>query len=325
MKKFLIIRFSSIGDIVLTSPVIRCLKQQVPGSEVHFITKKQYQPLLQANPGIDRLWLYKDNFSELIPQLRKERFDLIIDLHKNFRSFYLKLRLGRPSGTFPKLNIQKWLIVNFKLNFLPTVHIVHRYFETLKKAGVTYDGQGLDCYLAPEDEVKVSELFPTAAGGFTAVVIGGKHNTKIFPVEKVIDVCGKISRPVILLGGKEDMERGEMIREKSGSPVFNAAGLLTLNQSASVLKQAVSVLTNDTGLMHLAAAFRKKMVSVWGNTIPEFGMYPFLPEDKKELSFISEVPGLSCRPCSKLGYRECPKRHFRCMRDIDTEEILKHL
>ena len=153
------------------------------------------------------------------------------------------------------------------------------------------------------------------------MVIGGKHNTKIFPIEKVIEVCKQLNKPVYLLGGKQDFLRGEAIWAACGDRVYNACGQYSLNQSASLVRQAEAVLSNDTGLMHIAAAFRKKIVSVWGNTIPEFGMYPYLPGMNSRSSYMAEVKGLSCRPCSKLGYKSCPKKHFRCMTDIDTQKI----
>ena len=139
--KILVIRFSSIGDIVLTTPVIRALKQQLPGARVHFLTKLRFEPVLKSNPYIDKLWLYDQNFNEIIPRLKAERFDYIVDLHKNFRSTYVRLLLGRPSGSFNKLNIRKWLIVNFKWNFLPGIHIVDRYFRAVQKLGVNNDGR----------------------------------------------------------------------------------------------------------------------------------------------------------------------------------------
>jgi len=317
VKKILVIRFSSIGDIVLTTPVIRCLKIQ-SGAELHYITKKRFEPILKSNPNIDKLWLYDGNFRKLIPGLKAEHFDFIVDLHGNPRSSYVRFRLGRPSGSFPKLNIKKWLIVNFKWDFLPGIHIVDRYFKAAGRLGLKNDGNGLDYFIPEEDEVV------PPFRDYIAVVIGGKHNTKIFPAERVAEVIQRLQKPVILLGGKEDWVRGEQIVLLSDKHVKNACGEYRLNQAASIVRQAAAVLTNDTGLMHIAAAFRKKTVSVWGNTIPGFGMSPYMP-GYEQGSFIAEVKGLSCRPCSKLGFRECPKSHFRCMMDIRLDDIIANL
>ena len=325
LKKILVIRFSSIGDIVLTSAMVRCVKQQLREAEVHFLTKKQNEPILRANPNIDKIWLYDHNFKELIPQLKSQGFDFIADLHRNYRSGFVKSQLGTESATFPKLNLAKWLTVNLKMNILPDIHIVERYFKAIEPLEVINDGLGLDYFIPAGDEVEVASLPILHQNGFIAIVIGGKHNTKIFPPEKVAGVCQKLARPVILLGGDEDRERGEQIVSQTGVLVFNACGLYNLNQSASLIRQARAVLTNDTGLMHIAAAFRKPVVSVWGNTIPAFGMYPYMPEQFKTNSMIAQVEGLSCRPCSKLGYRKCPKQHFNCMNQIETGPIAEFL
>ena len=325
MRKILIIRFSSIGDIVLTTPVIRCLKEQLPEVEIQYLTKKQYLPILQSNPYIKKIHLFKNNFQELIPKLKTEQFDHIIDLHKNFRSHYIRFRLGRPATSFPKLNLQKWMITTFHIDHLPRIHIVDRYFRAVEKFGVNNDGKGLDYFLLDSERVEIPQDFPDLSPHYIAIAIGAKHLTKLFPVHKVAALCDQLPLPVILLGGKEDMARGEAIRGQSSARVVNACGLLPLNGSASVIAQATAVITNDTGLMHIASALKKPVVSIWGNTIPAFGMYPYLPEGLKHLSTIIEVPELRCRPCSKLGYRECPKGHFDCMEKIDLEKILDAL
>lgn len=325
IRKILIIRFSSIGDIVLTTPVVRCLKLQLPALELHYLTKEQFLPVLEVNPYISKVWLYDYNFHHLLPQLDSEGFDYVVDLHKNYRSFYVRWKLGLMSGTFSKLNVRKWLIVNLKINLLPPVHIVDRYMNAVSGLGVHNDGIGLNFFIPENAGIDPETLPEIFRRGYIAVVIGGKHNTKIFPMEKVIEICKKMTRPVILLGGNEDRDRGERIVDATGPTVFNTCGSYTLNQSASLIRDADAVMTNDTGLMHIAAAFHKRIVSVWGNTVPEFGMFPYLTGEEKKNSLIVEVKGLSCRPCSKLGYGACPKKHFRCMNDIDTREIVNFL
>ena len=162
MKKILVIRFSSIGDIILTTPVVRCLKQQLPGTEIHFLTKKQYLPILEANPYIDKLYSIHEKIDEVIPELKRENYDQIIDLHKNFRSKGVILKLHKPSTTFSKVNIEKWLMVNLKINLLPKVHIVDRCFQAVEKLGVKNDNQGLDYFIPSKDEVDL-KILPTDA------------------------------------------------------------------------------------------------------------------------------------------------------------------
>ena len=325
MKKILIIRFSSIGDIVLTTPVIRCLKTKLRETEIHYLTKKQNHSLLKENPYITKIWFYDKNFKDLLPQLKLENFDFIVDLHKNIRSLYVLLHLRKPYGTFQKLNLEKWMIINLRIDHLPRIHIVSRYFEAVKKVGVSNDNQGLDYFFPSDEEVDFSSLPDNFMKGFIAFVIGGKHMTKLFPEEKVVGICQKLNWPVILLGGKADEGRGRRIQQLAGSNVFNACGMFSVNQSASLIRQARKVITNDTGLMHIAAAFGKNIASIWGNTIPEFGMYPYLEGKGNAASAIFEVKDLSCRPCSKLGFDKCPKGHFRCMKDQDTNGMINFL
>jgi heptosyltransferase-2 len=136
----------------------------------------------------------------------------------------------------------------------------------------------------------------------------------------MINICRELDLPVILLGGQRETGIGEEIDKQTGDHVLNACGQYNINQSASLIRQSRVVITHDTGLMHIAAAFHKKILSVWGHTIPEFGMYPYLPD---RASRIFQVVGLSCRPCTKIGRKKCPKGHFRCMNDIDHTEIVR--
>lgn len=321
MVKYLIVRFSSIGDIVLTTPVIRCLKQQVKEAEIHFLVKKQFLPVIKSNPYIDRFYQLDKNFSSLIKDLKKENYDYVIDLHHNLRSFRLKQQLSVLSFSFNKLNPKKWLMVNFKINKLPHVHIVDRYFSTVRLFDVTNDMKGLDYFIPDDEEVQLSDFPAEFQRGYIAVVTGAKHFTKQVPDQRLIELCNHIGYPIMLMGGKEDFEKAENIRLNTTNPVINVCGKYSINQSASLIRQSELVLTPDTGLMHIAAAFGKKIISVWGNTIPGFGMFPYLshPESK-----IFEVKNLSCRPCSKIGYPKCPKKHFKCMNDIDYDSVIKY-
>jgi heptosyltransferase-2 len=320
-KKILIIRFSSIGDIVLTSPIVRCLKKQVPDAEIHFLVKKQYVILVNNNPYITKIHTFEGNIREIIQVLKKEKFDFVVDLQKNRRSTYIKSCLKVASGTFNKLNKKKWLFTNFKLNLLPKVHVVDRYFRAVKKLNVVNDGQGLDFFIPVEDRIEIKKVLPEKfQRGYIALATGSKQNTKKIPLEKMLELCRAVDKPLVLLGGKEDFDKAKQVQDTMGDQVFNACGGYNINQSASIAKQAEAVISSDTGLMHIAAALRKKVISVWGNTVPDFGMYPYYPQGKENFHVV-EVTGLKCRPCSKLGYKKCPKKHFRCMMDIDVQKI----
>lgn len=314
-KKILITRFSSIGDIVLTTPVIRCLSQQLK-AEVHVVTKNAFKDTLVHNPYVSKLHTFQNDVKELYSELKAENFEVVIDLHNNLRSLRLKRYLGVKSYSFNKLNIRKFLAVRLKMrNVLPDKHIVDRYFEAVRELGVKPDNKGLDYFLSKTDEVDVKTL--CGSENYTVLVAGGSYFTKQIPLNKLAEICTKLKTPVILLGGPADRTVGEELK-KQFPAVINLCGSLSLNQSASVIQQASLVISSDTGLMHIAAAFDRRIISVWGNTIPEFGMSPYKPNPANQ---VMEVNGLSCRPCSKLGYNKCPRGHFKCMNDIDVSKM----
>lgn len=325
--KFLVVRFSSIGDIVLTTPVIRGLKTQVEDAEVHFVTKKAFLPVVVNNPYIDKIHLFDNDLDALIEELRNEDCDYIIDLHHNLRSFLLKRRMGLYAFSFNKINLQKWLRVVFKIDILPRKHIVDRYLETCYLFDVVNDGKGLDFFIDPSNEVDLSQFPEAFRNAYVALVIGAQHGTKQMPNDKLGRLCASLHYPVVILGGNDSVGKAQAIMQyaqqyaainNSRPIIFDACGKFNLQQSASLVRQAGVVITHDTGLMHIAAAFQKTIISLWGNTIPEFGMYPYVPADR---SYIFETKGLWCRPCSKIGYKKCPLGHFKCMQNIDVTAV----
>jgi len=322
--KFLVLRFSSIGDIVLTTPVVRCLKKQVPVADIHFLTKKSFSPILECNPYIDQVHFLEDDMDVLLNKLKQEKFDFIIDLHNNLRTIRVKRALKIKSFTFEKLNVQKWLMTNFKWNLLPNMHIVDRYLQTVSSFGVVNDGAGLD-YFIPGDQSLVYKNLPEIFNqGYVGIVTGAAHATKKIPIGKLTEICKSLGLPIVLLGGKEDRETGELLAGLDPGKIFNACGIYSINESASLVKHARVILTPDTGLMHIAAAFKKPIVAVWGNTVPQFGMYPYSGHFSSPYVNM-EVPDLSCRPCSKIGYETCPKKHFKCMEEQEVAVILRNI
>ncbi|MFN6039748.1 MAG: glycosyltransferase family 9 protein [Bacteroidota bacterium] len=317
--KFLIIRFSSIGDIVLTTPVIRCLKNQIKNSEVHYLTKKSFSSVLKNNPYVDKFHFIESSVKENIDSLREEKFDFIIDLHNNLRSFQVKKFLGVKSYSFRKLNFKKWILVNFKMNRMPPVHIVDRYMNTVKEFSIENDGAGLDFFLDSGSESILNLLPEYFNRGFYALVLGGTYFTKQIPQKKLYEICSKSNLPLVLLGGSSEISSAQDLSEKFDNKVFNVCGKLSLNESAALIYQSKKVFTSDTGLMHIASAFKKQIISFWGNTVPEFGMSPYLPVAN---SIILENKNIKCRPCSKLGYHQCPKGHFKCMNDLVISQNL---
>jgi ADP-heptose:LPS heptosyltransferase len=324
--KFLIIRFSSIGDIVLTTPVIRCLRKSYPDAQIHFLTKQSFREILQHNPYLDKVHTLGESFELMLHELKTEEYDYIIDLHHNLRTLRVKRCLKNvPSFSFNKLNIRKYFLTRFKINLLPKKHLVDRYLETLSSLGVRNDGLGLD-YFIPGHEVVQNEDLPTAhLHGYIAVVIGAALATKKLPLHKLKELCREIGHPLVLLGGKEDEENGKAIAAVDEIKVYNACGKFSLNESADLLRRSKLVITHDTGLMHIAAALKKPVISIWGNTVPAFGMAPYYGNSPLQPFDVVEVDHLRCRPCSKIGYDKCPKGHFRCMEKIAVKDIVNRV
>jgi len=309
---------------------MRCLKKQVPTAQVHYVTKKSFRGLVDTNPYVDKVHVLGDDINTLIDELKQERFDYIIDLHKNLRTLRIKRALKKvPAFSFNKLNFKKWLLTALKINRMPKVHIVDRYLDTVKSLGVVNDGEGLDYFIPQKDEVPYSDIPASHHAGFISIVIGAALNTKKLPIEKLKELCTKLQHPIILLGGPEDKRDGELIAEVDPVKIYNACGKFKLNESADLVRKSKFIITHDTGLMHIAAALRKRVISVWGNTVPAFGMTAYYGRhDVQNTKY--EVKGLACRPCSKIGHDKCPLGHFKCMQqqDIDgmittTKEYLK--
>ena len=321
MVKFLIVRFSSIGDIILTTPVIRHLKQQVDDARIHYLTKTAYAPLLESNPHVDHVHRFDGDMKACISSLKQEGFDYVIDLHHNLRTARIKYALKRIDFSVHKLNRLKWLYVNFKIDHMPDRHMVDRNLDTIRTFIETRDDLGLEYYIPRESEISLQSLPPSFRKGYVGLSIGAQHETKKLPPESLIRICQKLDYPVIILGGPEDRALGASLASAlPGKEILNGCGSYSIHQSASLVRQARLLITHDTGLMHIGAAFHKKIISVWGNTVPRFGMYPYRT-DPSSVQF--EVSGLSCRPCSKIGYQKCPKKHFRCMLDQDLDGIVR--
>ena len=317
--KILVIRFSSIGDIIYTTPVIRCLKTQLPGAEIHFLTRNKFRFLVESNPYIDSLHLLEDKqLSTMIRTLKNEKYDYVIDLHNSLRSTIVKLRLGVKSSTYKKERFKKWLAVKYKINKVKPTHLVDRYLETVRFLGVKNDDKPIDYFLPKEYDIK--QLLPEShVNNYIGFVIGATHNTKRMPNEKIISLCNSLSKPVVLLGGKDVEENGAIIQKAVGVRVYNACGKMGFNESVFLVKNAEQVIGFDTGLTHIAEAFNKKMVTIWGSTMPELVGVQAYKVDKAFESGVS----LPCRPCTRFGGTKCPMGHFKCMWDINESEIVK--
>lgn len=309
LRKILIVRFSSIGDLVLITPVIRCVKKQIP-SEIHLLVKKKFYEVLAANPYLHKTWTIEKSCSEIIEELKKENFDLIIDLQYNFRSIWLTWQLKVAFIRFNKLNIEKWLMTQWKIDRLPGKHLVDRYFDALASLGIQNDGRGLDFFIDENSKKSIGEF--SLPSEYVVGVLGATYTTKQIPLNKWHEIVYAVDLPIVLIGGMSEQTMAAELNRQYPHKVLDYSGRLSLHQSAAVIQAARMIITPDTGMMHIAASFNKSMHVIWGNTIPQFGMYPYvLPGNLRIRNH--EVSGLSCRPCSKLGYSACPKKHFDCM------------
>ncbi len=320
--KILLIRFSSIGDIVLTFPVVKAIRKTFPEAKIHFASKKSFETLLLGAEGIDHFHFLSDSFSSFKNDIKSEKFDYIIDLHNNLRTRRLTFGSSAKIARFDKLNVRKWLFTKWKLKVMPNVHVVERYLQTFKVLGIDSVEQTGNTFSVPiSHRVNVEERFPMIHGPYVAIAIGAQFKTKRVPKEKWVEILQEIDNNIVLIGGEMDREMGEwIISHFPNKTIVNSCGKLNILESASVVSQAKSLLTNDTGMMHIAACFETQIISIWGNTTPELGMSPYRPKGIKT-DKIFQVEGLSCRPCSKIGFQECPKKHFHCMTMHDAKFI----
>lgn len=316
---------SSIGDIVLTTPIIRCLRRRFPNARIDFLVKKSFKAVVEDNPHINNIITFDDDIHHTIRELQENFYDYVVDLHKNFRSKKICKALRKPYGTFPKLNFKKWLYTNFKINTLPKTSIVERYFKAVEVLGVKNDGQGLDYFVSAKDRTQLEDIPLGHWSGYVGAVIGGAHGTKRMPVDNWKAFVDKCNFPIVLLGGPDDREMGDEIAKHNPGKVYNSCGKFNLNESADLVNRAKVIVAHDTGLMHIAAAYKKAIVSIWGNTAPEIGMFPYYGYNDLENNIAPQSIMLShkakCSPCSKLGYDKCPKSHFNCMTRMSAQEI----
>jgi ADP-heptose:LPS heptosyltransferase len=285
-------------------------------AEIHFLTKEAYRSLFSFNPYVSKV-ITLENFS--LKELQDEKYNLIIDLHKNLRTFKLRPFLNGRYFTFSKKNLKKWLMVNFKPKTKPISHIVDRYFKGLSSINIKNDGQGLDLFIDPDFEDRTNRSLPSIS--YYVLVLGANYYTKRIPLDKCFEIIKSKSIHCILIGGNDTLEIGSKLNERYPEKVINLAGKLNLHESAAVIKKASYVITGDTGMMHVAAAFQKIIYVLWGSTTKQLGMYPYYGSSFKNKAKHLEVDNLACQPCSKLGHQKCPKKHFKCMLSQDISII----
>jgi len=310
--KILIIRFSSIGDVVLTSPIVRCIKEQQKCT-VHYVVKRGYLKVLENNPHIDKLHVFNDSVKEVFSELKKEKFDLVFDLQNNAKSLSIKSHIKTKTHTVNKKNWQKLLLIYFRRNVLKD-HVVDRYFACIAKAGFYNDNKGLEYHIPSDVSVNYDISKP-----FIVWSVGASFYKKKLSEKQILEVCNRLTCRIVLVGGPGDQDLAASIAKKTVNPALsNFCGTLSLNESAYLVNKSGLVLTNDTGVMHIAAAFNKKTISFWGCTKPSIGFGPLIDASRS----ITVLSNNSEFPCSKHG-KYCRFQSDGCIKTIPTDEIYK--
>ena len=336
LNKILLIRFSSMGDIILTSPLIRMLRTSYPTAQVDFMVKREYAELLKCNPHLTSLIELRSpdrhELKALRDRVRQERYDAIIDLHNSLRSRYIRMFSGaRSVRVVNKRLAERDFLVRFKFNFYRgVVPVAERYLETVRKLGVRDDGGGLEIHVPEEILQSVGALMGKYKIERYTRVLGmapmARHFTKRWLPERFVEFgvryVKETGAKILILGSKEETEVcgdiAQMINAGAGANAADSlAGKISLIETAAVLDYCTLVLSNDTGIMHLAAARQRQVIAIFGSTVREFGFFPY-----RTSSIVLERAGLSCRPCSHIGLAKCPKGHFRCMKEIGVDEVL---
>ncbi len=317
-QKILVVRLSSLGDILLTTPLIRSLKKANPNSQIDFLVREEYRDVLINNPYISNLITLKrdESASRIKDALSKNQYDLVADLQNNFRSANLISSLKCQKVKFNKFHLRKFLLVNFKLNLLREASAIPvRYASAVK--GIKLDDAGLDLFTDNQPSLSLDGLKNMI--GFCP---GSRHYTKMWLKEYYIELGKKLTESgfqIALFGGESD----KLICKEIACSIPNSINLCNENnilQTAADMKICKAIICNDSGLMHTACAVKVPVIAIFGSTVKEFGFAPY-----KNKNLILENKSLSCRPCSHIGRSNCPKKHFKCMKDIFPQIVYNNL
>lgn len=316
MNSILIIRFSSLGDVLLTSPLIRILRNTYPGARIDFVIKPHFSSAVENSPHLNSIYHFTaETAPSLKKQLKQHGYDMVVDLQNNIRSRRLSSGLAPVMHRFRKYGINKWLLVAFKIRTSGwAAPIPERYIASVP--GLSPDGLGLEFHFTPADTGLPKE------SRYIAVAPGSKHFTKMWGSGRYAELCRLILASGItpvLVGGADDADICKEIQERCPG-VVNLSGRNDTVPIASVMKQSLAVVCNDSGLMHLSCAVGVPVLVFFGSTVKDFGFFPY-----KNKSVVMENTTLTCRPCSHIGKSTCPKGHFLCMASLQPGEAFLRL
>ena len=335
-SNILIIRLSSLGDVLLTSPLIRVLRQKFPRARIDFLVRREYAELVKYNPHLTRVWEFdaSGGLKELLSwrqRLREQRYQVMLDVHRNLRSLvWTGFLPGTRVYRVKKNQFLRFLLVKFKINLYRRVYgrvtpVWEKYLRTGAALGLKPDGARLELFLPPEAEETAAHFYRKLPAGRWEVVMspGARHFTKRWPMEYFAEVIQTLHERhglhTILVGGTDDREVGEAILSQlPPGTAISTMGQLSILETAALMKRAGLVISNDSGLMHVAAALERPLIALFGSTVEELGFFPVGKQ-----ATVLEVRGLKCRPCSHIGRATCPRKHFRCMRDLLPSRVLE--
>lgn len=330
MERILIIQTASIGDVILTTPVLEYLHEKWPGAAIDMMVKRGCESLFAGHPFLDTLYLWNKqqrkyrNLFHLLKKIRAKKYDMVVNVQRFAATGFVTAFSGAP------------VRIGFNKNpfsFLFTKKVKH-HIE--KKAGGLHEVQRNLNLVSDEQnvEAKPPRLYPAQTDfarmsqfktkPYICIAPASLWFTKQFPAEMWVEFLKAVDPEiyVYLLGAANDHSVCEGIINESGhGNCFNFSGKLSLLESAALMRDAVMNFVNDSSPMHLASAMNAKITAIYCSTIPEFGFGPL----SNDAIVVQVEEKLACRPCGLHGLKACPEKHFKCAKNIQIEKLLKRL
>lgn len=335
MEKILIVRLSSMGDVVLTTATVRAVRKAYPGARIDFAVAAPFAEIFKWNPRINAVFQYDKNspYSDIIERRNAflkenhiEKYDFAIDLQNNLRSILFIRGIAKKRVVLRKRRLTKLSMTYLKKMSEKYPKIPELYLEAAAKIGARDDGDGLEIWLESE---KNARQYPPASRKATdkikkiAVAPGAFHFTKRWPARNYVELTRILRRELncdfALVGGKNDVE---ICSEIAGSLEFHTedfSGSTSILQTAERLDKCDLLVSNDSGVLHIGAARRKPVAAIFGSTVRQLGFEPF-----RTPNIIIEK-NMPCRPCAHIGRKKCPKGHFNCMEQISPNFAAKKI
>jgi lipopolysaccharide heptosyltransferase II len=324
----LAVRFSSIGDVLLTTPLLRAIRQRHPQAAITVLTKPAHAPLLSHNPHVTRVLSVesKGSLRHLAGELRAARYSDLLDLHDSLRSRMLRLLVPGNWTSYPKHRVARALLIHAKKRYRSWRPVAERYFAAAQHLDVKPDGRPPEFFLGAEARQEIDQWLGVTGlakdRSMIAVAPGAAHATKRWPVQHwqaLIDRIIEQGQDVVIVGGAADQEVATALTVKGPGRVVSAAGRFGLQGTGALIQRSTALVSGDTGVMHMATGVGTPVVALFGPTVKEFGFFPYTPGSR-----VIELD-LSCRPCSSKGGPRCPLGHHRCLVDIGPETVLAAL